>query len=68
MISDIKHQIHFFKESEVIILKDFDMPIGNVGSEPDYAELVRDSARKEFETFKENVMSKSAEDIFYHNY
>lgn len=50
------------------VLKDFDMPIENVGSAPDYAELVRDSVRKEFEAFKENVMSKSAEDIFYHNY
>ena len=45
-----------------------DMPIENVGSAPDYAELVRDSVRKEFEAFKDNVMSKSAEDIFYHNY
>ena len=45
-----------------------DMPIENVGSAPDYAELVRDSVRKEFEAFKENVMSQSAEDIFYHNY
>ncbi len=50
------------------VLKDFDKPIENVGSAPDYAELVRDSVRKEFEAFKENVMSKSAEDIFYHNY
>lgn len=50
------------------VLKDFDLPIENVGSAPDYAELVRDSVRKEFEAFKENVMSQSAEDIFYHNY
>lgn len=50
------------------VLKDFDMPIEKVGSAPDYAELVRDSVRNEFEAFKENVMSQSAEDIFYHNY
>ena len=35
---------------------------------PNYKELVRESVEKEFEEFKVNLMSKSAEEIFQSNY
>ena len=35
---------------------------------PNYKELVRESVEKEFEEFKANLMSKSAEEIFQSNY